>query len=86
MSLAGQLGRYRSTRPPFKPIPSGDLFQRKTDEIFRELPHLFGIAGNILIVDNVDNGTNYDTKLYRVLQICWKEDLKQDKDNCISDA
>ena len=30
--------------------PAGDMFQRKIDEIFEELPNVFGIADDILFV------------------------------------
>ena len=35
---------------PFGAAPAGDMFQRKIDEIFKDLPNVFGIADDILAV------------------------------------
>ena len=39
------------------------MFQRKIDEIFKELPNLFGIANAILAVDFNDDGGDHDNTL-----------------------
>ena len=44
-----QFGRYRHKRLLLGATPAGDMFQRKIDEIFKELPNVFGIADNILV-------------------------------------
>ena len=33
---------------PFRTAPVGDMFKRKIDDIFKELPKMFGIATDIL--------------------------------------
>ena len=35
------------------------MFHRSTDEIFNELPNVFGIADDTLIVRHDDNGTDH---------------------------
>ena len=43
-TFACQFGRYRYKRFPFGAAPVGDMFQRKKDEIFKDLPQAFGIV------------------------------------------
>ena len=47
---ACQFGRYRYKILPFGAAPAGDMFQRKLDEIFKDLPNVFGITDDILVV------------------------------------
>ena len=69
MTFCHQFGRYRYMRLPFGPAPSGDIFQRKIDKIIRELPNVFDIADDILIVDFNNNKADHDRTANRVLQI-----------------
>ena len=62
--------------------PSSDMFQRKIDDQFKELPNIFGIADDILISDYYNDGKEQDNTLRRVLPICQKENLKFNKDKC----
>ena len=55
------------------------MFHKKIDEIFKELPSVFGIADDILLAGYNDKSTDHDQTLYRVLQICRKEHLKLNK-------
>ena len=50
LTFAGQLGRYMYGGLPFSTGPVGDIFQCKIDEIFKELPNVFDIADDNLIV------------------------------------
>ena len=69
MEFACQFGRHRYMRLPFWATLGRDMFQRKTDEIFRELPNVFVIVDYILVVGySKDHGTT----LCRVFQICRK--------------
>ena len=45
------------------------MFQRKIFKIFKELPSMFGIANDILVVAYDDNGRDHDNTLWRVLLI-----------------
>ena len=68
--LACQFGRYRYKWLPFGTALAGDTFQRRIDEIFKELPIVFSIADDILVVGNEADGKENDEILWRVLQIC----------------
>ena len=41
------------TRPPFGVVPVGDMFQQEIDEIFKDLPNLFGNADGIWFLYSV---------------------------------
>ena len=46
------------------------MFQRKIDEIFKELANVYGIADDISILDyNAADGAEHYRMLYRVLEI-----------------
>ena len=45
---------------PFKANLTGDIFQKKTDEIFKDLPNVFGIEDDILIVGYNADGRDHD--------------------------
>ena len=47
-----------------------------TDEIFKDLPNVFGISDDILIVGYASNGKDQDLTLQKVLQICRRVNLK----------
>ena len=58
------------------------MFQRKINEVFKELPTVFGLADDTLFVWYDRNGTDHDETLRGVLKICRKEKLKLNKDKC----
>ena len=58
-----QFYRYRYRILPFGAAPAGDMFQRKIDEIFKDLPNVFGIVGNVLVVAHDRNGKDHDDML-----------------------
>ena len=45
------------------------MFQRKVNEIFKEVLNVFGICDDILPVDYKADGSNHDRTLQKVLQI-----------------
>ena len=47
-TFARQSGGYKTLL--IGAAPAGDMFQRKMYEIFEDLPNVFGIADNILVV------------------------------------
>ena len=69
-TFACQFGRYRYKRLPFGAAPAGDMFQHKIDEIFKDLPNVFGIADDILVVRYDSDGKDHDKTLWWVLKIC----------------
>ena len=68
--------------PHLEAVPAGDMFQRKIDEIFKDLPNVFGIAEDILVVGYDIDGKEHDDVLWRVLQICREVNLKLNKNKC----
>ena len=60
------------------------MFQRKIDEIFEDLPNVFGIADDILVVGYETDGKDHDDTVCRVLQRCRQVSLKLNKDKCHS--
>ena len=43
------------------------MFQRKIDEIFKDLPNVFGITDDFLVVDYYRDSKDHDDTLQRVL-------------------
>ena len=59
-TCACQLGRYRYKQLLFRAAPVGNMFQCKIDEIFNDMPNVFGILDDILVIANNDDGTDHD--------------------------
>ena len=49
-AIACQLGRCRHKRLPFGAAPTGDMDQHKVNEILKNLPNVFGIEDDMLVV------------------------------------
>ena len=62
-TFACQFGRYRYKRLLFGADPAEDIFQRKMDEIVKDLPNVFGIADGILVVGYDVDGKDHDNTL-----------------------
>ena len=58
------------------------MFQRKIDEIFKDMPNVFGIADDILVAEYEADGRDHDKTIQRVLQRCRKVNLKLNKGKC----
>ena len=58
------------------------MFQHKIDEIFNDIPNVFGIADNILVIGYDKDGTDHDGAVYRGLRCCQDVNLKLNKDKC----
>ena len=58
----------------FGTAPAGDMLQ--IDEIFKELPNVFSVTDDILIVGYNADGKEHGRILRWVMQICHKETLK----------
>ena len=61
------------------------MFQKKC-EIFKELPNVFGIAEDILIVGYNDNGTDHDKQSTEYYRCEVKKSLSLTKTNASLDA
>ena len=58
-----QFGRYRHKRLPFRAAPAGDMFQHNISEILKNLPNVFGIPDDILVVGYNTDGKGHDEML-----------------------
>ena len=58
------------------------MFQWKIDEIFNDMPKVFGIMDYILVVGYKDDGRDHDKIVCKVLQGCSEVNLKLSKDKC----
>ena len=65
-------GRYRYIRLSFGVVPTRDMFQRETEEMFHGLRNVFYIADDILIAGFDDLGRHHDETVDKVLEICRK--------------
>ena len=68
--FACQFSRYRFTRLSIGVAPAGG-------EILKDLPNIFGIADDILIIGYDADGKDCDKTLRQVTPICCQENLKQ---------
>ena len=81
-TFAWQFGRYRYKHLPFGAMPVGNIFQCKINEIFNDIPNMFGIGDDILVVGYNDNGKDHDETVCKVLQRCSEVNLKLNKGKC----
>ena len=55
---------------------SGDAVQRKTDEIYNPLPNVIGIADDIIIWGDKEDGSDHNAALARFLQVTCENGLR----------
>ena len=67
-TFACPFGRYRYNHLLFRAAPAGDMFQCKIDEIFNDMPNVFGIADNIFVIGYNKDGTDHDEAVHKVLK------------------
>ena len=58
---------HRFLRLPFGLVCAQDVFQRKVDETFGDLPGVTGIADDIVVVGYKEDGSDHDANLRQVL-------------------
>ena len=63
-------GRFRPKRLPLRVKVSQDIFQRKLDEILRDIPNVAGIADDILVFGSPD--IEHDQAFINILETCRK--------------
>ena len=80
--FACPFGRYQYKHLPFRAAPVGDMFQCKIDEIFNDMPNIFGITNDILVIGYNKDGTDHDAAVHKVLRQCKEVNLKLNKDKC----
>ena len=75
-------GRYRYKHLPFGAVPAGNMFQCKIDKIFNDMPNVFEIADDILVIGYNKDGADHDKAVYNVQRWCQDVNLKLHKDKC----
>ena len=80
--FACPFGRYQYKCLPFGAVPVGNMFQHKIDEIFNNMPNVFGIEDDILVIGYDEDGTDYNEAVYNMLRCCKEVSLKLNKDRC----
>ena len=58
------------------------MFQCKIDNIFNDIPNVFSIADDILVIGYNKEGTDHDEAVYKVLKQCQNANLKLNKEKC----
>ena len=58
------------------------MFQVKIEKKFKDLPKVFGITDDILIVDDNTEDRDHNKMLKCVMHICSQENLKANKNKC----
>ena len=58
----------------------GNRFKCKINEIYNDIPNLFGIADDILVIGYEKDGADHDEAVYSVLKWCQDGNLKLNKD------
>ena len=76
--MALDIGRYQWTRLPMGSIIAQDVFQRKLDAIFLDIPGVTGIADDMVIYGKTD--LEHDKHLINFLNICRKNTLTLNPD------
>ena len=75
MTFNTPYGHFRFVRLPFGVNVSGDAVQRKTDEIYNTLSNAIGIADDIIIWGDKEDGSDHDKALARFLQVTHENGL-----------
>ena len=73
MTMALDIGRFQWTRLPMGSIMAQDIFQRKLDTIFLNVPGVTGIADDMIIYGRTDQ--EHDGNLLNFLEVCRKNNL-----------
>ena len=81
-TCACQFGRHMYIHVLFGAAPTGNMLQGKKDKIFNDMPNVFGIVDDILVVGCDNNGRDHDETVHKVLQKCSEVNLKLNKDKC----
>ena len=77
-TMALDIGRFQWTRLPMGSIVAQDVFQRKLDGIFLDVPGVTGIADDMVIYGRTD--LEHDRHLVNFLDICRKNTLMLNPD------
>ncbi|KAL9971764.1 hypothetical protein ACROYT_G017970 [Oculina patagonica] len=75
-------GRYRFLRLPFGLICAQDIFQKKVDETFGDLPGVTGIADDIIVCGYKGDHSDNDASLRAVMKRARETGLRFNADKC----
>ena len=64
----------------------GQYVPKKNQKIFNDVPNVFGIEDDILVIGYNKDGADHDEAVYSVLEWCQDVKLKLNKDKCHSGA
>ena len=81
-TFACPFGRYRYKQLSFGAAPAGDMFQCKIDKMFNDMPNVFGIADDILLIGYDKDEADHDEAVYKVLKWCQDVKLKLNREKC----
>ena len=81
-TFACPFGRYQYKCLLFGAVPVGNMLQCKIDKIFNDMPNVFGIADNILVIVDEKDGADHDEAVYNVLRQYQDVNLKLNKNKC----
>ena len=77
-TMALDIGRFQWTRLPMGSIDAQDIFQRKLDAIFLDVPGVTGIADDMVIYGRSD--LEHDKHLINFLEVCRRNTLTLNPD------
>ena len=77
-TMALDIGRFQWTRLPMGSIVAQDVFQRKLDTIFLDVPGVTGIADDMVIYERSD--LEHDKHFINFLEVCRKNTLTLNPD------
>ncbi|XP_028416418.1 uncharacterized protein LOC114540431 [Dendronephthya gigantea] len=75
-------GRYRFLRLPFGLICAQDIFQKKVDEAFGDLPGVAGIADDIIVFGFKEDRSDHDSNLKAVMKQARETGVKFNPEKC----
>ena len=81
-TFACPFDQYYYMHLPFRAMPVGNMFQCRIDEIFSDMPNVFGISDDILVIGYDEDGADHDAAVHKVLQQCEEVNLKLNKEKC----
>ena len=72
-----------NARLPFGAAPAGDMFQKKIDELFSDIPNVLGIDDDTWTAGFDVDGRDQEGRLEQVLCRCRQANLKLNKVKCL---
>ena len=81
-TFACPFGWYWYKHLPSRAVLAGNMFQHKIDEIFSDMPNVFVIVDDVLVIGYDEDGAYCNAAVYKVLQQCEEVNLKLNKEKC----